>query len=107
MKKSVCLSQDSNLGSLIYLYGLIQPIRGRNRVNKAAAIVKLPWKLYFQRNLMQMGIQKRKWQGYVFTCKWQKQFYYDMQNVNLLPFSSYCKYYIYILVKIILRYILI
>ena len=32
MKKSVCLSQDSNLGSLIYLYGLIQPIRGRNRV---------------------------------------------------------------------------
>ena len=33
MKKSVCLSQDSNLGSLIYLYGLIQPIRGRNRVN--------------------------------------------------------------------------
>ena len=34
MKKSVCLSQDSNLGSLIYLYGLIQPIRGRNRVKK-------------------------------------------------------------------------
>ena len=34
MKKSVCLSQDSNLGSLIYLYGLIQPIRGRNRVNR-------------------------------------------------------------------------
>ena len=33
MKKSVCLSQDSNLGSLIYLYGLIQPIRGRIRVN--------------------------------------------------------------------------
>ena len=33
MKKSVCLSQDSNLGSQIYLYGLIQPIRGRNRVN--------------------------------------------------------------------------
>ena len=32
MKKSVCLSQDSNLRSLIYLYGLIQPIRGRNRV---------------------------------------------------------------------------
>ena len=32
MKKSVCLSQDLNLGSLIYLYGLIQPIRGRNRV---------------------------------------------------------------------------
>ena len=32
MKKSVCLSQDSNLGSQIYLYGLIQPIRGRNRV---------------------------------------------------------------------------
>ena len=32
MKKSVCLSQDSNLASLIYLYGLIQPIRGRNRV---------------------------------------------------------------------------
>ena len=32
MKKSVCLSQDSNLGSLIYLYGLIQPIRGMNRV---------------------------------------------------------------------------
>ena len=36
MKKSVCLSQDSNLGSLIYLYGLIQPIRGRNRVKVAA-----------------------------------------------------------------------
>ena len=34
MKKSVCLSQDSNLGSLIYLYGLIQPIRGRNRVKQ-------------------------------------------------------------------------
>ena len=34
MKKSVCQSQDSNLGSLIYLYGLIQPIRGRNRVKK-------------------------------------------------------------------------
>ena len=33
MKKIVCLSQDSNLGSQIYLYGLIQPIRGRNRVN--------------------------------------------------------------------------
>ena len=33
MKKSVCLSQDSNLGSQIYLYGLIQPIRGRTRVN--------------------------------------------------------------------------
>ena len=32
MKKSVCLSQDSNLGSQIYLYGLIQPIQGRNRV---------------------------------------------------------------------------
>ena len=31
-EKSVCLSQDSNLGSQIYLYGLIQPIRGRNRV---------------------------------------------------------------------------
>ena len=38
MKKSVCLSQDSNLGSQIYLYGLIQPIRGRNRVNKYAPL---------------------------------------------------------------------
>ena len=37
MKKSVCLSQDSNLGSLIYLYGLIQPIRGRNRVKPLKA----------------------------------------------------------------------
>ena len=34
MKKSVCLSQDSNLGSLIYLYVLIQPIRGSNRVKR-------------------------------------------------------------------------
>ena len=34
MKKSVCLSQVSNLGSQIYLYGLIQPIQGRNRVKR-------------------------------------------------------------------------
>ena len=40
MKKSVCLSQDSNLGSLIYLYGLIQPIRGRNRVNNSSGNLK-------------------------------------------------------------------
>ena len=40
MKKSVCLSQDSNLGSQIYLYGLIQPIRGRNRV-KANILIQI------------------------------------------------------------------
>ena len=42
MKKSVCLSQDSNLGSLIYLYGLIQPIRGSNRVKPGSSTTKLP-----------------------------------------------------------------
>ena len=38
MKKSVCLSQDLNLGSLIYLYGLIQPIQGRNRVKTLSCL---------------------------------------------------------------------
>ena len=44
MKKSVCLSQDSNLGSQIYLYGLIQPIRGRNRVKAISSPgIRSPW----------------------------------------------------------------
>ena len=45
MKKSVCLSQDSNLGSLIYLYGLIQPIRGRNRVKYLASLRTLDFSI--------------------------------------------------------------
>ena len=67
MKKSVCLSQDLNLGSQIYLYGLIQPIRGRNRV-----------KYFYFRELHVLHIQK-------FSNSYRNK--YDQSNSRI--FESY------------------
>ena len=62
MKKSVCLSQDSNLGSLIYLYGLIQPIRGRNRVKdcKFSFIARLVKNLKYYTNFNLIDSHKER-----------------------------------------------